>query len=201
MTVKELLDLHPEFHLDERGKSISWAIGRDVLEYLDQVVGPESRTMETGAGLSTLVMALNGCSHLAITPAGGELQRIRDFCRQHQVDLAKVRLLEERSEIALPRVEDRDLDLFLVDGRHAFPSPFIDWFYGAEYLKLGGLMVVDDTQLWTGRVLHDFLEAETHWRTVESLGKTTIFQKLDLEIHTGEWNSQPFILQQQAKSS
>lgn len=152
--------------------------------------------METGAGLSTLVFALRGCHHTAISPDGDEFQRLRRFSNENGIDLQNVTLIESRSEFALPGLHTIDLDCFLVDGRHAFPSPFIDWFYGAQYLKPGGLMVIDDTQIWTGKVLEDFLQSESHWRSVKSFDKTSIFEKLDMQVHTGEWNNQPFILRQ-----
>jgi hypothetical protein len=39
------------------------------------------------------------------------------------------------------------LDLVLIDGDHAFPASFIDWYYTAEQVKLGGYVIVDDTNL------------------------------------------------------
>jgi len=198
MDVRELLSLTPRFHQDEDGAPISWAIGNDVLEYLAGEVGPESRTMETGAGLSTVAFALRGCHHTAIAPSSYEFERIREFCARHGINLERTELIEDYSEQALPRLsKDRRLDLFLVDGRHAFPSPYIDWYYGARLLKVGGLMVVDDTQLLTGTVLRDFMTEDGFWRQVRDFDKTSVFQKTDEGFDSVEWDGQPYILNRQ----
>lgn len=198
MIVSDLLLLNPEFHQDENGSPISWAIGNDVLEYLADAVGLESFTMETGAGLSTVVFALRGCHHIAIAPSSFEFARIREFCARHGINLERVELIEDCSEQALPRLsKDRRLDLFLVDGRHAFPSPYIDWYYGARLLKVGGLMVVDDTQLLTGAVLRDFMTEDGFWHEVRVFDKTAVFQKTDEGFDSVEWNGQPYILSRQ----
>lgn len=194
MTLDDLLRLHPLVHLDAHGDPISWAIGEDVLRFLDSLLRPGWRTVETGSGMSTLVFLINGCRHIAISPAVREFGVIRDFCRAHGVDLSGLQEIGQRSELALPQLAMDQLDLFLIDGRHAFPSPYLDWFYGASMLKVGGLMMVDDTHLLTGAVLRDFLVEDTHWRTVELFDKTAVFEKLDADVHAGEWNSQPYIL-------
>jgi len=194
MNFDDLLRLHPRIHLDEKGEPISWAIGEDVLRYLDRVLEPGWTTVETGSGMSTLVFVVNGCRHFAISPAAREFDVIHAFCREHGIDAAGFTPIVERSERVLPELRVEDVDLFLIDGRHAFPSPYVDFYYGAELLRTGGLMVVDDTHLLTGAVLRDFLAEDTHWRTVELFDKTAVFEKLDDRIHVGEWNTQPYIL-------
>lgn len=194
MDFEELVRLHPRIHLDEKGDPISWAIGDDVLRYLDRVLEPGWTTVETGTGMSTLVFLVNGCRHTAISPAAREFDVIRAFCREHLIDTAEFNARADRSEQVLPVLGVTDIDLFLIDGRHAFPSPYVDFYYGAERLRTGGLMVVDDTHLLTGTVLRDFLVEDTHWRTVELFDKTAVFEKLDDRVHVGEWNTQPYIL-------
>ena len=39
------------------------------------------------------------------------------------------------------------LDFVLIDGGHGFPTPMLDWFYGAGRLRRGGVAVFDDVQL------------------------------------------------------
>jgi hypothetical protein len=40
-----------------------------------------------------------------------------------------------------------ELDLALIDGRHGFPTPFMDcYFVGTAALKLGGIRIVDGVQ-------------------------------------------------------
>jgi hypothetical protein len=73
------------------------------------------------------------------------------------------------------------------------PSPFLDWFYGGRRLKVGGLVLVDDTNLWTGRVLAEFLRREPEWEHVLSLPKAAVFRKLAHAAWIKEWTQQPFL--------
>lgn len=88
------------------------------------------------------------------------------------------------------------LDLVLIDGDHAFPSPFIDWYYTADRINKGGYVIVDDTQLSTGRILHDFLCLEKkRWKLHRVIGKTSIFKKMASgNVAEGIfWIQQPFV--------
>ena len=57
----------------------------------------------------------------------------------------------------LPQLRDKDYDFALIDGRHAFPTPFIDWYYIADALKIGGLVLIDDLHIWTCDLLKQYL--------------------------------------------
>jgi len=193
LTPEEFLSQQEKFHFDAEGKPISWGIEGEVLRWIGERLPAGSKTLETGAGISTLYFALKGFEHIAITPDGRELENIRRYCEGRGVSLADVQLIQARSELYLPQAKLPDLDLVLVDGRHAFPTPYIDWFYAAISLKVSGLMVIDDTQLLTGRVLEDFLRADPHWEPVEFFPKTAVFKKLNERIHEEEWNQQPYM--------
>ena len=160
MKLQELLADPPKLHL---GGSTSWGLAEDVLTFINDHVGASSRTLETGAGLSTILFASKGAEHTCIMPDEEIVKRIRDYSSKHQISLQKVTFVIDKSENALPALALSDLDMVLIDGRHGFPAPFIDWYYTAPLLKLNGLLVVDDTQLWTGDVLRKFLLSEPEW--------------------------------------
>jgi hypothetical protein len=82
----------------------------------------------------------------------------------------------------------------LVDGDHAFPLPFIDWYYTADHLAVGGFMVIDDIQLITGRLLADFMDADPKWeRVLYEPTRFAVFRKLSHPVHSGTWIDQPYI--------
>jgi hypothetical protein len=86
------------------------------------------------------------------------------------------------------------LDLVLIDGGHGFPTPFIDWFYTAGSIRVGGVVVIDDAHLWTGAVLKEFLLAEPEWRlTGPRSPKTAAFTKTADYIPWKEWTQQPYV--------
>jgi hypothetical protein len=177
------------------GKFHEWALGSEALHVLNQVLEPGWRTLETGAGVSTVLFALKQTRHTCIVPDPEEIARIRAFCADHAVSTERVTFLAENSEDALPRLGSEPLDLVLLDGSHSFPSVFIDWYYTKRRLRTGGWLLVDDTHLWTGRVLRDFLLAEDDWALIEEIPfRTAVFQQRS-EVHgVRNWVDQPYVV-------
>ena len=83
------------------------------------------------------------------------------YCEENDIPVDGFTPMIAKSEDVLPNLElDAELDLIIVDGNHAFPAPMVDWFYMTRHLRTGGVLVVDDVELWTGAVLADFLDGE-----------------------------------------
>jgi len=146
-------------------------------------------------GVSTLVFALNGAEHTAIAHHPDEVSNVRQHCLQHGISLNRVNLINDRSEFALPKLPKTPLDLVLIDGRHAFPSPFIDWYFTVDRLKIGGLMLVDDTDLKTGQILKEFMSVDHRFELLEEFENTAVFRKLETDITLFEFDRQPWMLQ------
>ncbi|HXA41991.1 MAG TPA: class I SAM-dependent methyltransferase [Candidatus Solibacter sp.] len=194
MNVAELLRDPPSLHLDETGRATSWRLADDVLDFLDRNVTADSRTLETGEGVSTILFALKGASHVCVSPNEYSVQRIRDFCDAHGISTDRVEFTMTPSDIALPKLKGLELDLVLIDGGHGFPIPFLDWHYTAQLLKVGGYVIVDDTQLWTGHVLKEFLMTEPEWDIQSDLHpRSAIFRKNSDGGPGKEWLGQPYV--------
>ncbi len=196
MELKDLLDDPPKVH-PFKGQLVAWSLPRSTLDFIDAHVTERSKTLETGAGLSTILFALKGASHLCITPFQEEVDRIREYCQRRGVSLQKVDFRVDLSTSVLPELGPVELDLALIDGCHGFPTPFMDWYFMASKLKIGGTLIVDDVQIWTGHVLKDFLVSEPEWKLIEPLSdKTAIFVK---EHHYHPWKEfeqQLYVVQQ-----
>jgi hypothetical protein len=171
-----------------------WAVDRATLEWLHAHLRPGARTLETGAGMSTVCFAVAGARHTCVVPDPLEVERIRTHCAREGVSTGNVDFVVEESERALPRLALADLDLVLVDGRHGFPTPMLDWFYAARMLRVGGFAVLDDTQLWSVRVLRDFLAAEPAWRLERELSRSVVFEKTAAASQGTEWFAQPYVV-------
>jgi hypothetical protein len=197
MRLADLLKVHPKLHRGPAGEPYSWGVSDDVLSFIDRHINEGSTTLETGAGVSTVLFAMKGAHHCCIVPDKEEVLRIQAFCREHNICTDKLTFEIERSEHILPRLEVEGLDLVLIDGAHGFPIPFIDWHYSAEKLKIGGMLIIDDTQIWTGHFLKKFLLAEPEWRLeADYPPRTVVFTKLkDGVCGKNEW-AQPYIVQQ-----
>lgn len=191
-----LLTTHrPLFHAPSGdARTTSWGIAPEVLRWLQDHLRPGMHTLETGSGDSTVVFLSRVEKHTAVAPDAAEAQAIRDFCKRVGVPAGGLEFLAGRSQQVLPRLEDpAPLDVVLIDGDHAFPAPYIDWYYTADRVRRLGYVLVDDTQLRTGRTLRDFLGAEPEWRLVEQIGKTAIFQKVvDGPVTDKWWGQQPW---------
>lgn len=192
--IDQLIAKPPAFHLDRQCNLVSYGVSEDLLRYLERAVQPGMRTLETGAGLSTIVFAARGAEHDVVMPEGGLADRIRAYAATCGVSLEQVSFHVAPSERVLPSLSARDLHLALIDGRHAFPTPFLDWYYLAPMLAVGGRLIVDDTQLWTGRVLKDFLCEEPEWHLdLDFPPRTSVFVKLDEGSHHRVWDQQPYV--------
>lgn len=164
------------------------------LEHIAATVVRGDRTIETGAGYSTVVLALAGAEHTCIVPEESEVAAIRAYCERRGVSLDRVTFHVAPSEDILPTLDPAPLDLALIDGSHSFPQVFIDWFYLADALRVGATLIVDDTHLWTARVLRDFLAAEPSWRLDATFaGRTAVFTKTgDVDLRRN-WSKQSYV--------
>lgn len=168
-----------------------WGLDGAVLRWLFDHVSDGDRSLETGCGHSTLVFALRGAEHTVISPDPVEHQRIQRWCSEHGVSLEGVRFVVGRSQdVFHTLLDDGPLDLALIDGDHAFPIPFIDWYQIAARLGRHGLLVVDDVDIRTGKVLTEFLDADSgRWDRRARFPRTVVYEKTAAEVtDLGFWD-------------
>jgi predicted O-methyltransferase YrrM len=137
------------------------------------------RTIEVGLGYgiaalfvcAALADAGSDCTHTAIDPhqstrfAGCGVQVIADAGFADMVEL-----VEEPSEIALPRLlgEQREFDLAFVDGNHRFDGVFLDLVYLGRLVRRRGIVVADDYQLPSVARAVAFCTTNLGWTVVET---------------------------------
>jgi predicted O-methyltransferase YrrM len=194
--LEALLADPPSLHIDAAGRPVPFEADLRVLRLIAASVGEGSRTLETGGGLSTLVFVLTGCEHTCVVPFREEVQRIRAWCSRNAVADDRLTFATARSEDALPHLDPSPLDLVLIDGGHGFPTPFVDWWYAGRRLRPGGLLVIDDTHLWTGAVLRDFLDEQPGWTLVQRLPmRAAVFRREPgADADFDEWVHQPYVV-------
>jgi hypothetical protein len=153
------------------------------LEWLEQTVQPGWSTLETGAGLSTVVFAAAGAHHEAVTPSADEAGWIRAECERRRISVDRLQFRIGPSHEVLPAWQPRPLDLVLVDGAHGFPYPILDWWHLAPHLKPGGLLLLDDAYMGAVTRLVEFLGSRPAWRVEGAVGyRTVIVRKLADEL-------------------
>ena len=163
--------------------------------YLLDAVQPNMRTLETGAGISTLIFAMGGSQHIAVAPWNDEMDEFRKYGAALGIDTSRIEFVASPSEKYLPTMTTAELDIVFIDGKHAFPWPVLDWYYTADRLKVGGLMMIDDTQIRSVGMLSEFLKSDSpRWQFVETAGeRTDVFRKLAPSVHDVAWHEQPWL--------
>jgi hypothetical protein len=173
------------FHPAAKGEP--WALDGDTLDRLAATVPEGASTLETGVGESTVVFLAKSARHIAIGPDEREAAAITAFCDEHGIPTDNFEFHVGISERVLPALELPPLDVVLIDGQHAFPAPFLDWYYTADHLRQGGRLVIDDVWIRTGKTLVDFLAAEPEWELVESGNLSAVFERRAAGPVTGKW--------------
>jgi hypothetical protein len=199
--IDQLIAQPPSLHSAGGALTSRWKLQDADLRYLDGLLEPGMRTLETGAGLSTVVFALKGTDHTCIVPDQELVDRIKSFCGESAIPHANIDFVVERSEQALPRLTGQDYDFALIDGRHGFPAPFIDCYYVAGLLKVGGAMMIDDLHIWTIELLVDYLRSDANWQLGRETWHTATFVKRTHDGLRDEWTRQPFVVKRSLRKS
>ena len=138
--------------------------------------GAFSRTLETGMayGLSTLAiceaLAPDG-SHIAIDPHQSTDWRSIGMLNVGRAGFSdRVRLVEARSDEALPRLLDEGvrIDFALIDGLHLFDATLVDFFLIDRMLDVGGVVVFHDTWMPAVAQAVAFVRANRAYSDVEA---------------------------------
>jgi hypothetical protein len=182
----------PKLH-KHNGELIStWLLHQDAVRAINSFVLPGMPTVETGAGLSTIVFAANGCDHTCIVPDAGLADRIKTFCSTNSIDTDSVEFVIAKSCDVAFRLEPQSRQLALVDGNHGFPSALLDFFYLGKALKIGGILVQDDMHIYTCQLLASFMQSDDGWSIEQKNSRIVIAKKLADTIER-EWTQQTFV--------
>ncbi|CAN7578274.1 class I SAM-dependent methyltransferase [Phenylobacterium sp. LjRoot219] len=189
--VERLLAERPAFHAWPDGTPANWSVAGDVLRHLAALVQPGMKTLETGAGQTTVAFALAGAEHVCITPDATQATKIRDYLATLGAPHA-LRFIHQSSDEALPSGHGipEQLDVVLIDGAHRFPFPILDWYYTQARVPVGGHMIVDDYNMPSVRILHDFLVGEDEWELAKAFEVTAFFRRVKATVSVWDWADQ-----------
>jgi Methyltransferase domain len=199
--LKAMLLDPPKLHDDFKGNLISdWRIDNTTCLELNNRLKAGLTTLETGAGLSTVIFAANGCRHTCVTPMKAEADRIRSYCRAKNIDTSKVEFIINKSSDIIHQLPRSEFDFVLIDGCHGFPSIFVDLYYAAKLLKVGGTLVIDDMHIFTCQLAARFLQSDPGWNVDLKTGRVAFATKTADTIDL-EWTSQPFVVRRSRKDT
>lgn len=188
---RTLVGKKPGIHAWHPGELSFFSLPEDVLDYIASLTDQSTWSLETGLGASTIVFTARQGHHICITPATDEIERISSFFAENGVSTDRLAFEPDYSELALPRMELHSLDVVLIDGRHGFPAPMIDWYYTCRHLKVGGILIVDDIDLWPVQLLIEYLSSSPAWKVDRTFNRTVSYRRIADGDECAEWVNQP----------
>jgi len=203
MNAYELIQAKPHLHVFGDGTPRLMSLLDNALKWMADELSTrkDAVTLETGYGLTTVLMTMLARQHHSIAPDEPGYRRVLDYCKQQGIPAQGLQYHVGFSEDVLPKLDipDESLDMVLIDGGHGIPTPFVDYAYTFKKIKVGGYLVVDDIQLGTGLMLKDFLLESKEWGLTGFFdSKTCAFRKY-AATPGADWYQQPYMLQMQGQ--
>jgi len=137
-------------------------------------------TVEVGFanGISTLYIcsgtaAKPNARHTAIDPGQRTVFKGNGIANVKRAGFDFLRLIEEPSEVALPRLlqEGEIFDLAFIDGWHTADQTMLDFYYVDRIVRPGGIVIFDDaTMPSVNKVLH-YIAKIPNYKLIGSAGK------------------------------
>ena len=137
----------------------------------DELPGVPLRVAETGAGNTTLLfLALGAESVFSVAPDEELGDRIVAEATRRGIGTDPWHYVPERSEVALPRLwqEGHRINVALIDGGHGWPTVFVDLCYLNCMLDKGGILLVDDTHLYSVKEVASFLHEQSGFELIQT---------------------------------
>jgi hypothetical protein len=156
------------------------------------------RSIETGAGNSTLLFMMLGCSAVTAIAPDEELgRRIRFEAAERALDDGVLRYINDRSERALPRLaldEQARCEIAFIDGNHGWPALFVDFCYLNIMMERDAALFVDDVHIYACTQLMLLLREQPEFEQVSLVGKMATFRKRTNAQFLPDWRGEPFIV-------
>jgi predicted O-methyltransferase YrrM len=167
---------------------------RACYEFLAERAAAGVSTLETGAGVSTVLFASLGTNHTCVTWSQDEVDRLVAYFQERGIRTSTISFEVGLSDEVLPRLVPEPLDIVFIDGGHGFPTPAVDWFYAGRRLRRGGVVVLDDVQLPAVALVVDFLDRDDRWERVAGTAKWAAFERRSEGNLSEDFWAQPFFV-------
>ena len=160
----------------EKAPSGIWEVHEDFLLSMANLFSkPKVKSIETGCGLSTAVIANLGWKHTCIAPDKMEFTRLRKWLKRNKISTRRIKFIESESYKIVARIKEK-FDFILIDGNHGFPHPIVDTFYLSLKLRVGGYLAIDDTHLPFMNTLIESLNQKRYWEVYSKGDKWVVYK-------------------------
>lgn len=203
MSFEDYLGDLPLLHTWDGGQT--WVTGgfqpthlRDIHRIIgEQFPNGDVSMIETGAGNSTLTfLHLSPTRLVSIAPDEELRERLLKYCIDQNLDRTPLEYMVERSERLLPvlAAAEQRFDVALIDGGHGWPTVFVDFCYLNMMLGRGGLLLVDDLQLYSVAELSRLLAEQEEFELIADLGKLQVWKKTVARRFLPDHSREPYIV-------
>ncbi len=192
-----LTDL-PKLHLRPHGRSHSGGLnprlGKAFIDQLARFDRPA--IIETGAGNSTLLFLMLGCTVTSISPDEALGAQITSAAEARGIDTSALTYLCDRSELALPKLAagGQRCQAAFIDGNHGWPSVMVDFCYLNFMLERDGVLFIDDIQIYACSQLMLLLRSQPQFADMTVVGKMVSFRKVTDAQWLPDSSAEPFII-------
>jgi len=151
-------------------------------------------SMETGCGLSTLVLShLSNRHTVFVLPQGDSMQNTQSNAYLRS---AGTNFVVGPSQIMVPKWQFADpLDFVLLDGPHSYPFPDLEYYYVYPYIRQGGVLVIDDIHIPSIHRMYEILRDDDMWEHRGDVRTTAFFRRTDKPLFdplAGDWFRQRY---------
>jgi hypothetical protein len=143
--------------------------------------GKITRSLETGAGKSTLFFSQVSCRHTVFAiDIGHSLTRVRE---SELLNGEVVEFVEGPTQLTVPAYDYREtLDIVLIDGPHGYPFPDLEYYYFYPHIAEGGLLIIDDINIPTIKRMVEIIKADEMFDCTEVVGKTMFLTRTNAPL-------------------
>jgi hypothetical protein len=175
------------------------------LRAISEIIGgsfEHPRIVETGAGNTTITfLHVDPEQVVSIAPDAGLRDRIISYCDDHDIPVDRLDYRVGHSEVELPvlAASGEQFDVAFIDGSHGWPTVFVDFCYTNMLVHEGGLLFIDDVQLYSVAELCRLLEKQPGYELVRDLGKVQVWRKDTSQRLLPGHAAEPYIVERTAE--
>jgi predicted O-methyltransferase YrrM len=169
-------------YLKRHGAHRSGAMDVAQIQAIERLYDKPGLSMETGCGVSTILLSNLSRRHLVFCVDDREYQNgavefVQSAPSFHPGNTEFV-FGPTQKMLSTSQFEGM-FDLVLLDGPHAYPFVELEYYFVYPHLKPGALLIVDDIHIPTSNWLYRFLKEDAMFAFLERVENTAFFRRSD----------------------
>lgn len=189
--IQEIFDKRTTKSVDGKTVNVSGQISFHEGELIQKCIEEINAEVSVEVGLAFGTSAMFICEYLKKTPKTRHY--VMDPFQMYEASYGGIGLnnlkksgfgdfvefINKPSQLALPELEQRNVkvDFAFIDGWHTFDHTLVDFFFVDKILRVGGIMILDDTDWPAVKKLVSFIETNRSYEFIEGTPPRTFKKK------------------------